>query len=622
MKKILIAVVALVVLVVAGIGVAVATFDINKHRGELQEALSKELGRKVKLGGDINIGMSMKGITVSINDVSLGNPSWASRPNMVSVKLFDLKVGLLPILEHKVDIIGVTLEDADILLESQSETRHNWDMAEQSNKSEPADKKDAKAGEPSAPVAINISSLLIKNTRIGIRGVDHKETVFKVDEVTLGAESGGLGIHFAGSLNDMAIKLSLLTNTDSLMSQAQRPVDIELKFANYFITAKGKIDVGSKKAQFSKYEIASGNTKIAGQLSASWDGVRPELHGTMTSEHLDPADLKMQNANAEDDKEKAAAAAAPNKRMFSDVPLALSGLKAADVNLDVAMATVVAGSVELHNLKSKVQINNGHLFVSPMTMSLGAGTISGQVNLDASSSPARLGNNLAVNDVDISDLIKAGGAEAFLSGKVKAEVNLTSNGNSMHDFASNLNGPITLIGAGGDVISSASSKLAAGIADILAPGTGKSQGMNCLVTRFLAQNGVVKSNGILVDTAAATVAGYGDIDLRSETLNLDFHAKPKLVSIGGLLPSLHVGGGLAKPEVGADAKSLVQNVGNLLTGGALNDTVPDLQTQQGQNACAYTLDHPVAAAAAPSKGGVVQDVAGKAGNLIKGLFGN
>jgi len=58
-----------------------------------------------------------------------------------------------------------------------------------------------------------------------------------------------------------------------------------------------------------------------------------------------------------------------------------------------------------------------------------------------------------------------------------------------------------------------------------------------------------------------------------------------------------------------------------LTGGAVNDGVPDVLTQQGQNACSYTLDHHSATAAAASKGGVVQDLAGKAGNILKGLLG-
>ncbi|MFK5151321.1 hypothetical protein ACI4CU_28650, partial [Klebsiella pneumoniae] len=80
------------------------------------------------------------------------------------------------------------------------------------------------------------------------------------------------------------------------------------------------------------------------------------------------------------------------------------------------------------------------------------GTISGQVKLDAAAVPAKASTGISVSDVDWRDLIKVWGAEAFLSGKVKADISVASTGNSMHELASNLGGPITLIGAGGDVV--------------------------------------------------------------------------------------------------------------------------------------------------------------------------
>lgn len=620
MKKILIALLALIVLAVAGCAIILSGFDINKHRGAIEEALSKQTGHSVKFAGDLHIGLSLKGLTLSIKDVSVGNPSWASRSDLAHIKSFDLKVGLLPLLTHKIDINGLAVEDADILLETKDATHHNWDMPS-AIQSEAAPKADVtKSG---APVALDIAGLSIKNSRVGLLSADGKLTVLKVDDLKLGREGSGIGLHADGSFGDLPIKLVLLTNADSFLSQAPRPVDMDLEFANYHVAAKGVVDPGNAKADFETYEFMAGGSKLNGRLAAAWGGVRPVLQGTMTSEHLAPADFKMGSASievAEQAKAKAEAANPP-QRLFSNAPLGLEALKSADAAFDVAIAALEVGSVEAHDVKTKLVIKNGRLSLLPLDMKLGAGTIAGQINLDAGSSPARFGSTFAVNDVDLSDLIKAAGMEAFLTGKVKMDANFASSGDSLHELASNLTGPLMLIGAGGDVISTAQDKIAAGLMDILSPGGAKNSSMNCLVTRFIAQNGMVKGNGILVDTAAATAAGYGDIDLRSETLNLDFHTKPKLVNLGGLLPAVHIGGTLLKPEIGADGRGMVNNVGALLTGGAVNDPVPDVVTQQGQNACAYTLDHPSAAKPGASQGGVVQDVAGKAGTLLKGLFG-
>ena len=147
MKKILIILAALVTLIVIIFAAAIASFDINKHRGEIEAALSRQTGRIVKLGGDIHIGLSTQGLTLAVRDVAFGNPSWASRPNMASMGLFDLKVGLLPLLSHHVAIDGLAIENADILLESKGTDLHNWDMQATSSSTQ----KTAASGAPARP---------------------------------------------------------------------------------------------------------------------------------------------------------------------------------------------------------------------------------------------------------------------------------------------------------------------------------------------------------------------------------------------------------------------------------------------------------------------------------------
>ncbi len=618
MKKPLTALVAFVVTTVVSLGVVLVTFDINKHRDQIQSALSKETGRSVKLGGEIHVNISRKGLTLAIEDVSFGNPEWASQPDLAHIKSFDLKVALLPLLLKQVDISGMAIEDADIFLESASDNRHNWDMPITASKQANEVSK-PKAGND--PILLKITSLSIKNSKITIRNQDGKTTIFTSDNATMGREGSNTALHFDGSLNTAAIRLTILTDLAPITSKAIRPVDVDVMFANYHIIAKGRIDVAGAKANFDHYALTAGDTTITGSLITAWGGNRPAVQGTIKSDHLNPDDLKMPSSGAQE-KTQDPSNTKPQLYVFSNSPLAFDGLKSADMNFDVAIASMPAGSVEIQNIKSKLVINNGHLFLSPLTMALGAGVISGQVNLDTSNKPARLGTNFNVTDVDLSDIIQLGGIEAFLSGKVKADINLISSGNSMHELAGNLSGPINLISAGGDVLSTASDNISAGLAEILSPGTNtKKEGMNCLVARFIASNGVVKGNGILIDTVAATAAGYGDVDLRSETLNLDFHAKPKLVDVGSLLPPLHIGGTLSNPSPTLDAQSVVQNVGSMLMGGTPADGVPDVLTQQGQNACAYTLDHPSAAPASHAKGGVVQEMAGKAGSILKGLLG-
>ena len=618
MKKILIALGILVGAFVVVVAVAVMTFDLNKHKKEIEAALSKEIGRAVRLGGDIHAGLSSHGLTLSVSDVSFANPSWASRADMAGVKLFELKVDVLALLSHRIDIGGLSIEGADILLESKDPQHRNWDM---SVASAPAAKT---AGGPStnveAPVSINITSLSIQNSRIGIMGADGKVTVFKADSLKLASDDKGISLDFSGSLNAIPITLAASTSAETLMSKKARPVDINLTFGKDSLAAKGTVDIADEKAQFDTYTLTGGDSSLTGHMIAAWGGIRPQAKGTLTGARITPGDFAIEEPATSDAKPAVAAPKTARQHAFDETPLPLDGLKSADADFEVAIGGLPAGSVEITNLKTRLILKDGHLFLSPMSMNVGAGTITGQINLDAGMSPAKLGVTLAIHDVDLSDLIKAGGAEAFLAGKIQADLNLVGSGNSQHELASNLSGTVSLIGAGGDVITAASDEISAGIAEILSPGSSAGRNMNCLVARFIALNGVVKGNGILIDTSSATAAGYGDVDLRSETLNMDFYGKPKLVDLGGLLPPLHIGGTLLNPKVSASPQSIIQNVGNLLTGGSVSDPVPDLVTQQGQNACAYTLDHHAASAPA-EKQGAVQELAGKVAPLLRGLFG-
>jgi uncharacterized protein involved in outer membrane biogenesis len=269
------------------------------------------------------------------------------------------------------------------------------------------------------------------------------------------------------------------------------------------------------------------------------------------------------------------------------------------------------GAATLKDISMKLALSGGRLMLAPLKATLGGGTINGQINV-AGASPAKVGVTITASGVNLADMLEMWGAEAFLSGKVDADMNIVATGDSMHALASSTSGTFNIVGAGGDL-----------------GGTGGNESVNCLVARFTAASGVVKDNGVLVDTGATTLVGNGGADLRSETIDFTMRAKTKGVNVGGLLPPLHVGGTLADPSFGMNGQAVLQNVAGLLTTGQLNDGVPTVMTQQGQNACIYTLAHPTAASAAPSQGGAVQNLAGKAsqqlnkisGGALKGLLG-
>ncbi len=118
--------------------------------------------------------------------------------------------------------------------------------------------------------------------------------------------------------------------------------------------------------------------------------------------------------------------------------------------------------------------------------------------------------------------------------------------------------------------------------------------IQCLITDFVLQEGVVDARTLLLDTDEARIGGKGDINLRDETLKLVLNTDSKHFSIGSLPAPVDITGTFGKPSVlpdlavvGARAGAAV-GLGILLT--PLGALLPTIQLGTGEdNACAGLL---------------------------------
>ncbi len=115
----------LVVLLVAGVGIVLATFNPDRFKPEIIAAAQRATGRELTLQGHIHLGFSLQP-TLTVEGVSLANPPGFSRPQMATLKALDLKLALWPLLSRRVEIIRLDLVQPDILLEINAKGQSNW----------------------------------------------------------------------------------------------------------------------------------------------------------------------------------------------------------------------------------------------------------------------------------------------------------------------------------------------------------------------------------------------------------------------------------------------------------------------------------------------------------------
>lgn len=621
MKKTLLGLLALIVLAFAGLAIFVMTFNVDSYRGQIAQELSDTTGRKVSLNGPLKLNLSLSGVTLSIQDAAISNPSWASRPVMAGIGHFDLGIAVPPLLEHKLDVSTLDAVNADIDLEATgSENNWTFKLAEPKTAA-PAPKVAAKS---SSPVAINVNKLSIKDSQVTYRA-DGKISVFKVSTLSIGGV-GGATVQLKAEYNGVPIDLNIKTGVANLLAPSGAwPFTADLTYANYKLTAEGKADLDKKTASISSYDLTAGSSTIKGDLTANWAGAKPALRGTLTSASIKPSDFTVKtDAGAKETPKPAAQPTA--KRVFSDETLALDGLKSVNAAFNVKIDDIVLTNGSLKQTTATLNLTNGLLAIAPFKTNLGSGTISGDIKISGASNPAQLSVQVSSPNIELQDLLTFAAAPTFLSGKANFNVNIASSGNTTHALASNSVGVINLIAAGGNVSSSEAQDISSTLMQLFAPGG--SNTLNCIAARFIVKNGVAQDNGILADTSATTVLGKGGFNLGQETLDLTLRAKAKSVNIGDVLPAAYIGGTFTDPHFSVDPSEVIKNVAGLLTGGGTaGSTVPNILSQPGQNACVYTLEHPVAQTATPQ--GVLQpglagkasDVLKNAGGLLKGIMG-
>ena len=127
LRKILYGLLILTGIVTVVLFYLIATFDIEAHRAKIKSIISHSLDREVRIDGKIELEPSLWPRFVG-EDISIGNPSWATVSDLVRVKRFEIQVALLPLLWKELKILELNLIGVHVHLERDEKNTPNWLM--------------------------------------------------------------------------------------------------------------------------------------------------------------------------------------------------------------------------------------------------------------------------------------------------------------------------------------------------------------------------------------------------------------------------------------------------------------------------------------------------------------
>lgn len=653
---------AVILLPVIGGTVFFLTFNPDQYRAEISDFLSGKLGRKVSLNGAMRLKLA-GGLALEVNDIVLANPAWGSRPEMAKIGQMSLAVKLTPLLQtpRRLDVEKVTLSDADVQLETNAAGAKNWDFPNAhstqdrkiagqdaaANPSSNVTKTDASTteGGKKLPLDISIEQLIIKNVRFAmLDGGKQKTTEVRIKELSLKAQDK-TDLDVTGVFNQQPFNVTLAGAAwQDLLANKAWPFTAQAKFMGNDFSGQGTLYPQVKQIDLADFKLATSfGSHVTGAIKLQMAGVRPEVRGALQIDAVQVPEAKPKAeaddaASAAPEGNNAAVAAAPAGRsqLFSDAKFDLSPLKSADVHLDVAIGKIVKGDLVVDNFNTKVNLQNGQLRLPAMTAGVMDNPVSAQLGVNAS--PPTVDFALNAAEMNMQPILQALGHGNVALGRTTVKLDTHTAGDSPRLLADNLDGTMMLKVGSSVMPAELMGPMLTNMIKLLAPASNAAtqNKVTCGTVRFNANNGLLTSNGILLDTALASVLGEGTVDLRSEQLKLTFQPQAKDSKLAALAAPMYMSGALNKPAFKMDSVGTLAGLASTFLGKDLPvaGAKPVLRVPVVNAAladpCTEALDHPVYAAEAAETatpahqgGAVLNKLLGgdKAPPILKNILG-
>ncbi len=250
-------------------------------------------------------------------------------------------------------------------------------------------------------------------------------------------------------------------------------------------------------------------------------------------------------------------------RLIPDLALPVDTLRGADAALRLSAAQVIAGGVAWRDASATLALANGRLSLDPLAVATPGGPVGGRVVLDAGAPVPRLELRLDSRGrgLDLASLRRAFGVPAGFEGSAELALDLRGQGATTRAVLATLSGEAGVAMVGGRFTGATALRIGPDLTRALLPSGTPAGGvaMRCLALRLSAEDGVARSETLLLDGDFGRIDGTFAINLRNETVAARLLPDIRLMGVTVRAP-VTIGGTLADPRVGVDPGAALARV--------------------------------------------------------------
>jgi AsmA protein len=227
---------SLVVLVIAVLLIAPAFIDIRDYKPELEKKVADATGRPFSVGDDLSLSL-FPWAGISFSDLRLGNTPAFSEKELVTVKSFEVRIKLLPLISKDIQVKRFILNEPNITLVKNKSGQVNWAQPDDTKEKAPAEKTKEGSKAPAAETGLPIKDLTVGEFSIkngSIIWIDHTtDTRKEITAVNLSLQDVSLEdpvkLSFSAMLDNQPLSIAgTVGPVGKDFKQATIPLDLDV----------------------------------------------------------------------------------------------------------------------------------------------------------------------------------------------------------------------------------------------------------------------------------------------------------------------------------------------------------------------------------------------------------
>lgn len=606
------------------------TFDWNRARPLINREVSDAIGRPFAINGDLRMTWTRSKTQsgwrgwvpwprLSAQKIAVGNPDWTHEEHFATLDEMAFEVELLPLLAHRIAIPRIEVVNPSVHLQRLNDGRANWTF-------------NLPSSGQSSPWTLDLGDVLLSKGRITYRDAQkHADLDIVIDTLDQSAFSPlpaapkyalawiAAGVYRGGKIHGSGKTGGVLAIKDA---KRPFPVQAELSIGDTRLAVAGTLTdpaniaaldlrlqlsgvsmahlygvtgillpetppyatqghltgrMNGKASLFTYKDFAGhvGASDLNGTLTYQAGGARPMLTGKLVSNLLQFADLApIIGADSSASKARRGdTAVQPQGRLLPVEEFHTDRWSTIDADVEFTGRKIVkSADLPVTGLYARAMMTNGVLTLSPLRLTVASGSLTSDIQLDGRSRPMKARVSVTARHLKLKQLLPSLAVQQTWMGEIDGDAALSAVGNSPAALASTSNGEIKAFVSDGEVSRWLMEAAGLNVANVVYEKLFKNRDVkiNCAVADLVATRGLLTPRVLALDTDDSVIDVNGNIDLRSETLNLGISPKTKGFRVISLRSPLYVRGTFKAPKAGVQLGPLLARGGATLGLGLLN----------------------------------------------------